>query len=298
MKPKIALVLGGHGFIGRVIVQELRRRRIEVIVGTRGCNRTLEVGERRVQFHKTTQTDWEDLIRGCDVVVNSVGILRQRWRESYEQVHHLAVRDLAAACAKLNVQLIHISVIGVNNPVRSRFLISKRRGERALKSSGANYHIVRASLIEGERGYGAKWFRRVANWPVHLTPAPARGRVAPIHVKDLARRIVDLVMYRFSVKIHEIGGDRVFTFKEYLLHLAKKPPLFHISVPTFIARAACHIFDLLHITPYSFGHYEVMRYDNVPSSAPAHSQANEEAEQLQGPNVKTNLKLGQRKVTV
>ena len=271
MKPKQVIVLGGNGFIGNAVVKELQRRRIEALIGTRGRNRTLAPGERRIVFHNASKKEWRALINDCDVVINAVGILRQRWGETYEQVHHHAVAELARVCAKNQVKLIHVSALGIYNKVTSRFLTSKRRGEAALLGSTADWYIVRPSLLDGPNGYGAKWFRKIAQWPVHIAPAKT-GRVAPLDVRELARRIADIVEYNFTQRVHEIGGSRTFEYHQYLRNLAKRPPKFNIRIPVLLARLASHLCDLLHITPLTFGHYELMRYDNLPNTHALQSQ--------------------------
>jgi len=42
-----------------------------------------------------------------------------------------------------------------------------------------------------------------------------------------------------------------------------------IKVPTWIARLSSHLLDLLHLTPYSFGHYELLQFDNCPKTQQA-----------------------------
>jgi hypothetical protein len=63
-----------------------------------------------------------------DVVINCVGILRQRFGESYEAIHHLMPAALAQACAQSSVRLIHTSALGLHEGAKSRFLSSKLRG--------------------------------------------------------------------------------------------------------------------------------------------------------------------------
>ncbi|MDJ0941453.1 MAG: hypothetical protein QNJ00_16950, partial [Woeseiaceae bacterium] len=41
-------------------------------------------------------------------------------------------------------------------------------------------------------------------------------------------------------------------------------PILRIPVPGFAARAFAHVCDVLHFTPFSFGHWELLRKDNVP----------------------------------
>ncbi len=265
MKKQNVLVLGGHGFIGSAIAAELLRQGFRVIIGTRARHRYLKPGERRVVFHQIKKHEWPELIDGIDIVVNSVGILRERWSESYEQVHHYAVRDLANACAQAQIKLIHISALGLENPLKSRFLTSKRRGEQTLMASQADWHIVRPSLLDGHNGYGARWFRRIAGWPLHATPADAIGWIAPLHVNALANSVIDLIRDPRAPKILELAGDKKYRIHHYLRALRGKPPWINIFIPGVIVRAFSHLFDLLHITPLSFGHYELMKFDNLPN---------------------------------
>jgi NADH dehydrogenase len=38
-----------------------------------------------------------------------------------------------------------------------------------------------------------------------------------------------------------------------------------VMVPALVARMVAHACDLLHVTPFSFGHLELMRHHNVPA---------------------------------
>src|SRR5258707_6579362 len=153
--------------------------------------------------------DWHVLLAGCDVVVNAVGILRERGAETYDRVHHRAAGALASACALGRRRLIHISALGLSNNAPSGFLRSKLAGERAVAASGAPYSIVRPSLLEGEGGFGARWLRWFARWPVHFVPANARGRIAVLDVADLGEAIAILCETPASAEWREVevGGS-------------------------------------------------------------------------------------------
>ena len=180
------LVLGGAGFIGRHAVAALLRRQHEVIIGSRYPERAARrlpvqahrCERRTVRFEQLLTADaWQPLLADMDVVVNCVGILRQRGAETYEKVHHIAPAALADACGVAGVRrLVHVSALGLDQHVTSGFLISKRHGEAALRARSFDTIIVRPSLLDGADGYGAHWFRRVARWPVHFVPSSARGR--------------------------------------------------------------------------------------------------------------------------
>ncbi len=271
------LVLGGAGFIGRHVAAALVKRGHSVVIGSRHPSRaprrlpaSLHGCERReVHLERLGSPEaWNPLLRGVDTVVNAVGILRERGAETYERVHHHAPAALAAACARGAIRLVHVSALGLHAGALSGFLTSKLAGERAIAACGSNYSIVRPSLLDGEGGYGALWFRRVARWPVHFLPADARGRIDALDVGELGEAIAALCEKRDARGWHEVelGGGAPRSFGDYLAALrpAALRPAPRITVPAWLARLAGHLFDLVHFSPLSFGHIELMRRDNVP----------------------------------
>jgi NADH dehydrogenase len=277
------LVLGGGGFIGRHAVAALLSEGFAVEVGSRhpgrlgrrlpaeacGCLR------RRVHFEYLLSAEaWQPVLEGIDVVLNCVGILRPRGRETYQRVHHLAPAALAEACRRSGKRLVHVSALGLQAPMRSGFLRSKADGEAALRRSGANCCIVRPSLLDAEAGgYGAAWIRRVARWPVHAIPADATGRIAALDVRDLGLALAALARRPCLAGDQgpdefELGGETALALGDYLAamrHQLTGRTALRIPVPGLLARLASHACDLLHLTPFSFGHWELLRRDNLPS---------------------------------
>jgi uncharacterized protein YbjT (DUF2867 family) len=272
------LVLGGTGFIGRHAAAALAARGHAVAIGTRrparaarrlpGRLRGCELVEAHFE-QLTGRGDWHLLLAGYAAVVNAVGILRGRGAETCERVHHLAPRALAAACALAGRRLVHVSALGLSDQARSPFLRSKLAGERAIAASGAPYSIVRPSLLEGEGGYGARWLRWFARWPVHFVPADARGRMAILHVTDLGQAIAVLCEHPALAQWREVelGGSSAPTMAEYLALLRARRTrgrAAQVAVPSAIARLVSHACDLAHFSPFSFGHLELLRRDNAP----------------------------------
>lgn len=268
-----ALVLGGNGFIGSNIVSKLRTQAVKVMVGSRKLNPQNSMPEILMQEMLRIE-DWLLALNNLgfqtgDVVVNSVGILRERPNESYEKIHNLAVKALAQACARLDVRLVHISAIGLTATAKSRFIRSKFEGEQAVLASGAQAIIVRPSLLDGEGGYGAKWFRRVSTWPIQFV-MESPGLIAPLQVADLGEAVANLCMMNFDelAKIMELGGNDIVTIPQYLNQLRlsrKRKPALQVAMPKIIVRLFSHIFDVLAWTPLSFGHFELMQGYNVPA---------------------------------
>ena len=277
--PWRVLVLGGTGFIGRHAVASLLARGHSVVIGTRRPHRTprrLGHAAARCERREThlqrlqREADWHTRLADIDAVINCVGILRPRGAETYERVHHDAPAALARACATRNIRLVHVSALGLDRG-RSGFLVSKRRGERAVLASNADAVVVRPSLLDGAGGFGARWLRRVADWPLHPYPANARGRIAVMAVTDLGECLAKLVLAPAGAfaegrtRVAELGGPVEMPIADVIALLRSRdkpaPPL---AVPAVLVRLGAHLCDLLHLTPLSFGHYELLQYDNAP----------------------------------
>ena len=288
------LVLGGAGFIGRHTLAALttlqasaREGEFEVTIASRhpariddripAKARTWPRTTVRMEDMLTPQA-WRPLLDGKTAVLNCVGILRQRGAETYDKVQHRAPAALAAACAHLSAsgedgpRLVHVSALGLRPPARSRFLTSKLAGEEAIVASGANWVIARPSLIDGPDGFGARWLRGVARLPLFVSPAAARGKIAAIHIEDLAAALASLstasdeALDIASSREFELGGQTPYTFAEYIHALgrvSRAAPARNVRVPSSLARLGAHLCDLLHFSPFSFGHWELLHRDNV-----------------------------------
>jgi NADH dehydrogenase len=272
------LVLGGTGFAGRHAAAALRARGHAVVIGTRSPRcalsklppalRDCDLRETHLEF-LTTCYVWKPLLAGMDAVVNAAGFLRERGGQTYDRVHHMAPAALAVACERLNVRLVHLSLLGLRPGMRSPFLRSRLLGERRVAESFADYRIVRPSLLEGEGGYGAAWLRRIARWPVHPCPAEARGRFAPLDARDLGDALAALCEIEGSALPREIelGGSARRTLPEYLdflRSLEQERPAIAVTVPAPLARIAATACDLLHLSPLSMGLLELLRRDCLP----------------------------------
>ena len=264
------LVLGGTGFIGRHAVQALNASGAKVLIGSRRpalhASAYLYAIFRLARFENLTTPDaWAVLLSGVDLVVNCVGILRQRPHESYDVVHH---RAPAAACTQARVRLIHTSALGLHEGARSRFLSSKLLGEQAVMASGANYSIVCPSLLDGSGGFGASWLRGLSRSPVHFIPRGARGSIAAMTATDLGKAFVALSALQTLADHREVelGGTRHYGYAEYLRTLRANytaSKALQIPIPDWLARLSAHVCDGLHFSPFSYGHWILLQRNNI-----------------------------------
>jgi len=272
------MVLGGTGFVGRHAAAALRARGHTVVIGTRHPKRAparlppalRDCEVRRIRLESlTTRYIWKPLLQDVDAVVNAAGILRERGGETYDRVHSMAPAALGEACARLGLRLVHVSVLGLRPEARSRFLRARLVAERKIMASGADYSIVRPGLLDGDGGYGAAWLRRMAAWPIHFYPSDARGRLAPLDVRDLGEALAVLCERGGEGRREvELGGSARRTMADYLGALRSARYEGHralrVPVPALLARLAAHACDLLHFSPLCPGLLELLRRDNLP----------------------------------
>jgi uncharacterized protein YbjT (DUF2867 family) len=273
--PLRVLVLGGTGFIGRHAVAALHASGARLAIGSRHPERHAAAypfaAMRLARFEQLLQADaWAALLKDVDLVVNCVGILRQRPNESYGHVHHRAPAALALACARAGIRFIHTSALGLHEGAKSRFLSSKLLGERAIAASGSDHAIVRPSLLDGEGGFGARWLRGLSRAPVHGIPRGARGGIAAMTATDLGLAFAALAALP-SLAAHrevELGGTRRYGYAEYLRELRADytgTRALQLPLPNWMARLGAHACDVLHFSPFSYGHWILLQRDNIPA---------------------------------
>ena len=223
------LILGGSGFVGRALCEQLTRRfggAARITVPTRRLPHARELqalpGVTVVQadvFHELPA-----LLPGHDAVVNLVAIL-QGHAADFEHVHVELPRRLAAAmnAARLR-RLVHVSALGVAEHAPSRYLRSKAAGEAVLQvatqTGQLDLTLVRPSLVFGDGDRSVNLFARLQRrFPV-LPLAGADARLQPVWVQDLARALVEMLLRREAVgQTYEIAGPRALSLAE-LVRLA------------------------------------------------------------------------------
>ena len=106
---------------------------------------------------------------------------------------------------------------------------------------------MRPSLLDGEGGFGARWLRALARFPVHCVPADADGRIAVLAVEDAGTAIGRLCELRGSeVREAELGGPEWCTLSEYmaaLRALSCRRTAYVVHMPAPLARLASHLCD-------------------------------------------------------
>ncbi len=224
MAQRVVTVFGGSGFIGRHLIGRLAKQGWIVRVAVRrpsqaGFLKPLgEVGQitpLRAPVQDPIAVD--AAVEGADAAINLVGILYERGKQTFAGVHAGGAQTVAEAAAAAGVEhLVQVSAIGADLHAAADYARSKGAGEAAVKTAFPSATIVRPSIVFGPED---DFFNRFAVM-ARLSPAlPLIGggstRFEPVYVGDVAQAIAKCVADPACAgKTYELGGPRVYTFKE------------------------------------------------------------------------------------
>ena len=219
-------VFGGSGFLGRYVVERLADRDVVVRVGVRDP----EAAKHLKPLGQVAQVnpfacDIKDeasvraAVEGADAVINLVGILAERGRQTFKALHVDAAAVIAQAAAEAGCQaMVQVSAIGASPRGLSEYSRSKAAGEAAVQEAFPSATIVRPSVIFGPEDGFFNLFGGLAR----IAPAlPLYGggktRFQPVYVADVADAIVTALLDDAAAgKTYELGGPRVYTFAELM----------------------------------------------------------------------------------
>jgi uncharacterized protein YbjT (DUF2867 family) len=254
------IVFGGAGMLGGAIVRELRSHGHSVVTAGRSkCDIT-------VDFRYEHSADaFAPLVKDADVVVNAVGILKERGDERFDTVHVAAPRALFEACAREHVaRVVQISAMGAGRlPLASlqaapggRYMASKRAAEAALieamQASSGDAVVVRPSLIMDAQSPSTKFFHQLARLPIMALPGllhPGSAKLAPIQCSDVAEAITRICEHPKSLRrAIELAGPQELSYREFLTQLRSALGLgkaLWLPLPWWLMRLAAKLVELL-----------------------------------------------------
>jgi NADH dehydrogenase len=227
MSSKIVTVFGGSGFLGRHVVQALARRGYRVRPAVRrpdlaGYLQPLGMVGQVMPVQANLRFPWsvEKATEGASAVVNLVGILAAKGRQTFEAVQDTGAQAVAAAAAAHGARLVQISAIGADPKGDTAYQRTKAAGEAAaLAVPGAV--VVRPSVLFGPED---DFFNRFAALARMLPVLPLIGdgvtRFQPVFVGDVAETIARGVDGTIAGgKVYELGGPRIASLKDIMTYV-------------------------------------------------------------------------------
>lgn len=220
---KKILLLGGTGFIGSSVAEQLVRQGVTVTVPTRNRERarhllmlpTVELINADVQ----DRAQLDSLVRGHDAVINLIGILHG----DFERVHVALPRVVAEACARHRVpRLIHMSALNAGEDAPSAYLRSRGCGEAAVQAvanqtPSLKLTIFQPSVVFGQHDRFLNLFADLLRFSPFVPLGSPHAQFQPVWVEDVARAIVMCLDNPATYgKTFPLVGPDVVTLRELL----------------------------------------------------------------------------------
>ena len=220
------LLIGGSGFLGTSVAEQLVASGVAVTVPTRRTLRakhlwvlpTLQAVE--VNVHNPDRL--AELICGQDAVINLAGVLHDSTGD-FERVHVALPKLIAETCVATGTpRLIEMSALNASMDGPSAYLQSRYRGESAVLEVARNHPLLnvtvfRPSIIFGEHDKFLNMLATLARFSPFVPLGSPEARFQPVWVDDVARAIVQSLAQRETFgHTYALAGPREFTLRALL----------------------------------------------------------------------------------
>jgi len=270
-----ATVFGGTGFLGRAVVQALAKRGYIVRVPTRDVEKAKylkqlgQVGQ-IVPLLVSVRSDASaaQAIAGSSVVINLIGILAEKGKDTFQTAHVETAARLARIARASGVKhFLHVSALGADMKATARYARSKAVGEEAVRAFFPKAVIFRPSVLFGPGDSFIERFARLARFsPVLPLIGGGATRFQPVYVGDVAAALMAcLDRPETAGRFFALGGPKIYTFKELMqlifAHLGVRR--FLIGVPWSLAMLMAFFAERLPVPPLTRDQVELLKTDSV-----------------------------------
>ena len=277
MKAKNCLIFGGSGQIGRSLIRKLTKNNYRVIVVTRNIHQKsykikTQANAGFIDIVEANIND-ETIIRGLfektDICINLIGILYEKGKSSFNNIHTLFPSLLAKLCKEYNIEnFIHLSALGVSQALDSDYAKSKLEGEKRILNSFPKSTILRPSVVYSvDDNFTTNLMTLLSRLPAFPIYYSGKTKFMPIHCKELTDIIYHVISNDISSKIIECVGPEIISFKEILERLLRlmNKKRFLVPFPLFLANFSAQVFELLPNPLLTKDQLRLLKYDNITS---------------------------------
>lgn len=270
-------LLGGTGFVGRHLSEQLVAKRHEVIIPTRRlmAHRDLLVlpTVRLIEGDVHNPVFLRRVLEGADAAINLVGILNERGRSGrgFLRVHAELPAKLVQACAEAGVKrLLHMSALNASLDAPSHYLRTKAMGEDSVHRAaalGLKVTSFRPSVIFGPDDSFTNRFARLLKLVRFVFPlACPEAKLQPVYVEDVAHCFVAaLDNSKTEGQRYELCGPRVYTLHEIVTYLARLLGLRTriVGLGDRLSYLQAAVMEFVPGKPFSLDNYRSLQVDSV-----------------------------------
>jgi len=271
LSGKLVVLLGGDGFVGRHVAQDLLARGARLRVVSRHAERgyrlkpLANLGRIQLVSADITRADPALLVAGADAVVNLVGA----FTGDLDALHVRAPAGLAAAARAAGLSaFVQVSANGADAHSSVDYARTKAEGEAAVLAEFPGATVLRPSVLFGPDDAFVQMFADlISTFPVLPVFAPS-AQLQPVFVDDVAEAVANAVANPGTLggKTYEVVGPEVLTMLDLNRRIAAAQCRERMFVP--LPEVASTVIAALPLTPISTDQLTLLRAGNVSTGLP------------------------------
>jgi NADH dehydrogenase len=266
-------VSGASGFVGRRVLAVASREFARVVALSRSELADAPVGVELVRGDLLGDAGWESALAGCDAVIHLAATTGKAAPGEYERGVVDATARMLAAARRAGVRhFVYVSSIAVRFSDQTHYPYAKKKAaaETLVRASGLGATIVRPAIVAGPGSPVIGGLATLALAPATPVFGDGAKRVAPIHVDDLAERLVALAAGEPQREAIELGGPEVFTIDALLSAIRRargkgEAMLLHLPLAPIRALLAALEPALRPVLPLTAGQLATFANDGLPT---------------------------------
>jgi uncharacterized protein YbjT (DUF2867 family) len=274
----LVTVIGGSGFLGRYIVQQLAEAGYRVRVVVRHPDTALflkplgSLGQIQiVAGNIATGAGIAHAFAEASAGINLVGILDEKSGQRFAEVQATGATNAARAAAAVGVtHYVQMSAIGADAASAIPYARSKGEGEAGVRAAIPAATILRPSLVIGPEDQFLNRFAAMARLAPALPVIAGDSRFQPVFVQDVAAATVAALQLPAAIgQTFELGGPDVLSFRAILamINAETRHNRHLVEVPAGIASLMGKMGDVLPFMPMTSDQYAMLQKDNVANPA-------------------------------
>ncbi|MBN9343390.1 MAG: hypothetical protein BGO76_05475 [Caedibacter sp. 38-128] len=275
MQGKQVTIFGGSGFIGRSLVQRFAREGAIIRVPVRNPDHALflktmgHVGQiTLLKINPYNKQEIEACCADSEIVINLIGILYEKGSSTFKRIHIDLAETIAKSAAQKGVKrLLHMSALSAEPTSKSVYAITKSQGEQAVLKAYPQATIFRPSLVFGPHDHFFNRFSEISRFsPVLPLIGSGKIRLQPAYVEDVVEAMMTAAKQPESQgKIYELGGPKIYSFKELFEFMLK---IIHLNrlllpLPYLIAKIIGFFGEFLPTPPLTRDQVKLLEKDNI-----------------------------------
>jgi NADH dehydrogenase len=275
LRDKLVVLIGGSGFFGRHLAQELLGRGARLRIASRRPERAWSLKPLgnlgQVQFVRCDVTDARAVaaaVAGADAVVNLVGAFTGDLdRVQGKGAGQVAARARAAGAGAF----VQISTIGANADSPVAYARTKGEGEAAVLAAFSGATVLRPSLLFGDDDHLTTMFGELISRLPALPVFTPEARLQPLFVDDAAEAVAAALAdpAAHGGRIYELGGPEVMTMLALNQRIvaAQHRRTMLMPLPDFVSEAIAMLTGWLPGAPITSAQWQLLKAGSVASGA-------------------------------